>query len=370
MNNQRGLKWNFFEPDVIPAWVAEMDYPLAPPIAAALHEAVDRSDTGYPYDSIMAETGVAASQFWAERYGWRVEADRVHHVPDVVEGLRRAIVHLTRPGTPIIVPTPAYFPFFSVAERAGRGRIDVTSKCDQEGRWTLDLDGIERAFREGAGSLVLCHPWNPVGRSLDHSELEEVIALASEYDARVLSDEIHGALTLPGSSHIAAASVDPDVVVTITAASKAWNIPGLKSAHVVLTNDSDHEIWSSYFTPDKLGVSTFGLVASEAAYSRGRSWLDSTLARLDHNRALLDELVGEHLPKATMRPPEATYLAWIDLSAHGWDRPAAHLLETARVGFSEGADFGAGGAGHVRFNFATTPELINEIVLRMAGALN
>lgn len=371
MTTQRpaGLKWNYFAPDVLPAWVAEMDFGLAPSIAEALHAAVDRADTAYFYPAAAEATARAAARFWGDRLGWSVEPERVAHVPDVIEGIRRAIVHLTRAGAPVIVPTPAYFPFFSMVERAGREMIGVRSIRGDDGRWSLDLDGIDRAFASGGGSVVLCNPWNPVGRSLSEEEIRSTIEIASSHDGRVLADEVHAAITYPGHRHQVAASFDPETVITVTAASKAWNLPGLKAAHVVLTNDTDLEVWSSYFTPDKVGVGTFGLFASEAAYSGGRDWFDQVLTRLDSRRALLTKTLAELLPDAGYAGTEATYLAWIDLSAYHPDCPGAHLLDRARVGLSEGASFGAGGEGHVRLNFATGEAVLLEILERMAVAL-
>lgn len=366
---RRSLKWTQHGPDVLPAWVAEMDFGIAAPIAAALHEAVDVAATGYPSPAAETEVAGAASAFWQQRFGWSVGPERVAHAPDVVEGLRRAIVHLTKPETPVVIPTPAYYPFFSMVERAGRAMVSAPSRRDDDGRWRLDVDAIAAALRDGAGSVVLCNPWNPTGRCLDAEEVGAVIDVARAQGARVLADEVHAALTYPGSTHAVAAALDPETVVTVTAASKAFDIPGLKAAQVVLTNDRDVEVWSEYFTPDKTGVGMFGLIASAAAYSKGGPWLDGVLEHLDGLRSRLMSLLAEHLPQATCPVPEATYLAWIDLSAYQLENPAAHLLEQAKVALSEGAPFGPGGEGHVRFNFATDDEVLIEIVARMASAL-
>ncbi|MEX2323565.1 MAG: aminotransferase class I/II-fold pyridoxal phosphate-dependent enzyme [Acidimicrobiia bacterium] len=366
---RRSLKWTQHGPEVLPAWVAEMDFGIAAPVAAALHEAVDDAATGYPSPAAEAAVAAAASAFWEQRFGWSVDPGRVAHAPDVVEGLRRAVVHLTEPETPVVVPTPAYYPFFSMVERAGRTMVGVSSRRDDDGRWRLDIDAIAAALRDGAGSVVLCNPWNPTGRCLDTEEVAAVIDVARAHGARVLADEVHAALIYPGSTHGVAAALDPETVVTVTAASKAFDIPGLKAAQVVLTNSRDLEVWSGYFTPDKAGVGTFGLVASAAAYSDGGPWLNEVLGRLDGLRHRLVSLVEEHLPRALCPLPEATYLAWIDLSAYLSESPAAHLLEHARVALTEGAQFGPGGEGHVRFNFATDDEVLVEIVARMASVL-
>lgn len=364
-----GLKWSSHDDDVLAAWVAEMDYGLAPAIADALRAAVDRGDTAYFYPEVDRAAARAACGFWADRFGWEVEPERVMPVPDVVEGIRRAIIHLTRPGSPVVLHTPVYYPFFSMVERAGRELVEVACRPDPDGRYALDLDGIDRALAEGAGSVVLCNPWNPTGRVFTESEVADLVGLAAAHSARVIADEVHAPLVRSDLRHVPAASLAPDTVVTVTSASKAWNIPGLKAAQVVLTRDSDLETWTSYFTPDKVGVGTFGLVANAAAYAAGREWLDEVNGRLDANRALLDDLLSRHLPDVGCFPPEGTYLAWLDFRRHGLDDPAAYLLEHARVALTGGGPFGVGGAGYARLNFATYPAILTEIVERIAAGL-
>lgn len=364
-----GLKWTSHEPDVLAAWVAEMDFGLAPPVAQALHSAVDRGNTGYQYPAAEEEAAVAATDFWSERFGWKVDASHVFPAPDVIEGIRRAIEHLTEPGSSVVLHTPGYFPFFSMVERAGRDIAEVPSAPDPRGRYRLDLDGIEKAFADGAGSIVLCNPWNPTGRSFSEDEIVELLDLAGSKGARVIADEVHGPLTLAGATHTPAASHDPDLVVTVTSASKAWNLPGLKCAQVVLTNDHDRAVWEDYFTVDKVGVGTFGLLGNAAAYAEGGEWLDGILPRLDANRRLLDELMAELLPAVGFLPPEATYLAWLDFGRYGFEDPAEFLLAKARVALTSGQPFGTGGGGHARLNFATPAPIVSEIVERIAGAL-
>lgn len=364
-----GLKWNAHPPDVLAAWVAEMDFGLAPAVGESLHAAVDRGDTGYPYPQAERDMAEAAVGFWSERLGWEVDADRVFPAPDVVEGIRRAIVHLTRAESPVVLHTPIYFPFFSMVERAGRDLIEVPCQRDSEGRYRLDLEAIEEGLAAGAGSLVLCSPWNPTGRSFSREEIDEVAKLAASYGSRVIADEVHAPLTYPEGTHEAAASRHPETAITVTSASKAWNLPGLKCAQVVLSNDEDIDIWADCFTPEKVGVGTFGLVANAAAYSRGREWLGDVLGRLQGNRALFEELVTSSLPEALYTSPEATYLAWLDMRPYGVEDPASVFLERGRVAVTSGEPFGIGGAGHIRFNFATDPEIIVEAVARMASVV-
>lgn len=366
---KNSLKWSYYDPDVLPAWVAEMDFGLAPAVSQALHDAVDRGDTGYHSERAMEATAEAAVTFWASRLDWRVDSSRVFAVPDVVEGIRRAIAHLTQPGSPVILPTPAYYPFFSMVERAGREFVQVPGLVDAEGRYTLDIDGIDREMARGAGSVVLCNPWNPTGRVFTADELSALIEVVASHSGRILSDEIHASMVHPDSTHIAAAGFAPEVLITVTSASKAFNLPGLKCAQVVLTNDRDAEIWSEFFTLPKIGVGTFGLIANTAAYADGGDWLDQVMVRLESNRQVLGDLVETQLPGVRYRSPEATYLAWLDFGSLGHVAPADHFLEHARVGLNEGSLFGIGGEGHARLNFATSEDLLVQMVERIAAVL-
>lgn len=364
-----GLKWTGIDQDVLGAWVAEMDYGLAPAISEALHDAVDRGDTAYFYPGIERDAARAARDYWSDEFGWQVEPERVFPVPDVVEGIRRAVMHLTEPGTPVVLHTPVYFPFFSMVDRAHRELVEVPSLRDRDGRYRIDIDGLDRAFQNGAGSIVLCNPWNPTGKSFTEEELGEVVAVADTHGVRVISDEIHAPLSYDGTKHIPVASLAPNTVVTVTSASKAWNLPGLKCGQVVLTNDDDASRWTSYYTPDKVGVGTFGLIANAAAYEGGRQWLTEVMGTLTDNRRLLGELMDEHLPEVGYVEPDATYLAWLDFSRHGLDDPAAFLVERAGVALTGGMPFGVGGEGHARLNFATYPHILTEVIERIAGAL-
>ena len=364
-----GLKWNQYPDDVLPAWVAEMDFGVASPIARALEAAIERGDTGYPYPALEKDTAEAARDFWSQALGWNVSPERVFAAPDVIEGLRRAIVHLTRPGSPVILHTPVYYPFFSLVERAGRDLIEVPSSRDDSGLHRLDIDGIDRALEDGAGSIVLCNPWNPTGRCFDADEIGRLVEVVRTHDGRILADEVHAPLTYSGVIHTVAATLDPEIVVTVTSASKAWNIPGLKCAQVVLTADADAERWSAYYTPEKVGVSTFGLIANAAAYADARGWLAGVRERLAVNRSLLTDLIATHLPRVGYVPPQGTYLAWLDFTPHGLADPAGYFLEHARVALTDGGPFGASGAGHARLNFATTPQILTEITERMGAAL-
>ena len=364
-----GLKWTFYDEEVLPAWVAEMDYGLAPSIVAALHDAVDRGLTGYPFPDAEAAVATAATDYWADMFDWKVDPSWIFAAPDVIEGIRRCIVHLTKPDSPVVLHTPVYFPFFSMVERAGREIFEVPSPRDPDGRYSLDLVGIEEGFKAGAGSVVVCNPWNPTGRVFTRPVLEEVVDLAARYDARVIADEIHAPIIYDGEHHVPIATIDSERTMSVNAASKAWNLPGLKCAQVVLTNEDDRAIWESYFTMDLVGVGSFGLIAGEAAYSGGREWFEDVLARLHTNRDLLIDLAATHLPEARIHPPEGTYLAWMDLSAYGLDDPAEFILHEGRVALTAGKVFRGNSSQFARVNFATEPEVLIEMMERIGTAL-
>ena len=369
-DNRVGLKWTYFDENVLPAWVAEMDFGLAPAIEDALHDAVARGNTGYIYPDLIDETAVAATEYWSSKLGWDVAPSRVFAVPDVVDGIRRAIEQLTKPDSPVVLHSPAYFPFFSMVATTGRDLVEVPSLEGPDGRYEVNLDGIEEAFARGAGSIVLCNPWNPTGQSFTADELRPILDAAASHGARVICDEIHAPLTYPGTEHVPAAALDPETVITVTSASKAWNLPGLKCAQVVLTNDDDVARWSEYFTFERtIGVSTFGLVANKAAYREGQPWLDDVMGILDTNRGVVAEHL-EHIPVVNYRPPDATYLAWLDFRPCGLASPTEHCLEYGRVALTDGAPFGEGGAGFARLNFGTSTETLHEIMERIAAAVS
>jgi cystathionine beta-lyase len=366
------LKWTAF-PEAIGAFVAEMDFGLAPAVTAALHAGVDRGVTGYLPPALGADLAAATAEWHRDRYGWEVPAAQVHPLADVLSALRMAILHFSAPGSAVIVPTPAYMPFLPVPAALGRAVIQVPSIVE-DGRHRLDLDGIAAAFEAGGGLLVLCNPWNPVGRVLTREELLGVSEVVEAHGGRVFADEIHGPLVFPEARHIPYASVSPAAAahsVTGTAASKAWNLPGLKCAQLILTNDADEARWAEVGPWAGHGPSTLGVLASTAAYRDGRDWLDAVLERLDGNRAVLGGLLGEHLPEVGYTMPEGTYIAWLDFRQLGLaESPADFFLREAGVALTDGSACGEAGAGQGRLIFATPRPILEEIVHRMAAAVH
>ena len=239
-----GLKWTMF-PGKIGAFVAEMDFGCAPAIAKALHESVDDGLFGYLPPAVSEAMSEACAAWQKSRYGWDVPAARVHPLPDVIKGLEVAIEHFSAPGSKIVLPTPAYMPFLSVPPTLGREIIQVPMLV-RDGRYEFDLDGLDRAFHDGGGLLILCNPYNPLGRVFSREELLAVSDVVERNGARVFSDEIHAPLVYPGGQHVPYASVSEVAAshtITSTSASKAWNLPGLKCAQIIISNDADAEVW-------------------------------------------------------------------------------------------------------------------------------
>ncbi|HEY2519924.1 MAG TPA: aminotransferase class I/II-fold pyridoxal phosphate-dependent enzyme [Streptosporangiaceae bacterium] len=371
LRRRGSLKWTFAGPEVLGAFVAEMDFGTAPAVADALRDAMARYAYGYLTPAAASEmsAGVAA---WLAGRGWAVDPARIKPLPDVIKGLEAAITLYSRPGSPVVLPTPAYMPFLTVPPALGRQIIQVPMVTDG-GRLVLDLDGIAAAFRAGGHLLILCNPCNPAGRVYTAGELRAVAAVVDAHGGRVFADEIHAPLVYAGHRHVPYASVsDPAAGHTITAlsASKGWNLPGLKCAQLILSNEADEPVWAESAVLYERGTSTLGVVANIAAFAHGQDWLAGVLGYLDGNRTLLADLLAERLPAVRYRLPEGTYLAWLDCRPLGLgDSPGRFFLDRARVLVTDGPAFGDAGRGHVRLNFATPRPILTRIVDQLAAAM-
>ncbi|MGV0627797.1 MalY/PatB family protein [Mycolicibacter minnesotensis] len=368
---RRTIKWNHFDPDVLPLWIAEMDFPTAPPILDALRECVADEEFGYP--ALASDTLVVALTQWCQtRYGWPARPEWVRVVPDVLKGMEVVIEFLTRPQSPVVLPVPAYMPFFDLLTVTGRQRVEIPMALQESGRYLMDLDALDAAFAAGAGSLILCNPNNPLGTAFTAEEIRAIVDIAARHGARVIADEIHAPLVYD-RPHVAAASVSPaaaDTVVTLMSASKGWNLPGLMCAQVILSNQRDADAWDRINMLHTMGAATVGIRANIAAYRHGGGWLDELLGYLRANRDHLSRKLPAAVPSVRVSHPEATYLAWVDFRELGLPaEPAEVLLSDARVALSPGIPFG-GGPGFARLNFATTRAILDRAIEAMATALN
>jgi cysteine-S-conjugate beta-lyase len=366
-------KWTAPGPDGFGAAVAEMDFGAAPVVTSALARLSHDARFGYLAEAMVDDLARACADFQARRYGWAVDPAQVRHTPDVIKALEVAITHFSRPGSPIILPTPAYMPFLQVPGYLGREIIQVRMCDDGLGRFALDLDAIDEAFRAGGDLLILCNPYNPLGRVLDAAELAAVTVVVDRHGGRVFADEIHAPLVYAPVRHLPYASTSSTAAahtLTATSASKAWNLPGLKCAQVILTEPADRRRWDEVAILASRSTANPGVVANTAAYEAGEPWLAEVLAYLDESRQLLAELLADELPAVRYRPPDGTYLAWLDcrdLELAG--SPGELIHERSRLLVVDGPAFGAGGPGCVRLNFATPQPVLREMVERMAYAL-
>jgi cysteine-S-conjugate beta-lyase len=368
------FKWTAPGPDGLGAAVAEMDFGAAPPILDALAGLSATANFGYLPHYLAEEMAEACAGFMARRYRWHTDPADIHPIPDVIKGLELAITHFSRPGSPVILPTPAYMPFLIVPRFLGREIIQVPMLDDGTGFFTFDLAAIDAAFRAGGQLLIFCNPCNPLGRVFRADEMAQLTAVVDRHGGRVFADEIHAPLIYPGQRHIPYAATSQTAAghtLTATSASKAWNLPGLKCAQVVLTNEPDRQRWADMGVFASHGASNPGVVANIAAFRYGEPWLDEVLGYLDDSRRLLADLVRQHLPGVRYRPPDGTYLAWLNCTALDLPRTPGELItDRAHITVVDGPAFGIAGAGAFRLNFATPQPILVQMVEQIAAVLN
>jgi cystathionine beta-lyase len=348
-----------------------MDFGTAPAVRETVRRAAEGAGLGYLPTRSLVALQEAFAAFARDRFGWQVSPDDVRPVADVLTALQAAVRLTSRPGSPIVLPTPAYMPFLTLPGALDREVLQVPMRYEG-GRYSYDLEALDAAFAAGGHLLVLCNPHNPVGRVLEREELLAISEVVERHGGRVFADEIHAPLTYPGHQHVPYVSVSPAAAAhTITAmsGSKAFNLPGLKCAQLVLSSDADRELWrrGGHLYEDQ--ASTLGALAATAAYAEGAEWLDDVITYLDGNRHALTTLVQEHLPGVRYHEPEGTYLAWLDLAGTGIEDPAHFFRRHADVAATSGSACGAAGRGFLRLNFATSRPILAEALVRMGEAL-
>lgn len=371
LDRPESRKWSLV-PGAIGAWVAEMDFGVALPVAEALRRAISDEDLGYLSPALAHRMALSTAAWMQREYGWAVDPARVHPVSDVMAALGVAVRDFAPAGSPVIVPTPAYMPFLTYLPTLGHPVIEVPGVDTADG-WRHDLDGIDAAFASGARTLVLCNPHNPTGAVLPRSELAAIAEIVDRHGGRVFADEIHAPLRYGSARHVPYASLDERTArhtITGTSASKAWNVPGLKAAQLILSSDADQEVYRRNGFAVQHGASTLGVIAAIAAYDHGAPWLRDVMAYLDAARTDLAELLQEHLPGARYRVPDATYIGWIDASGLALPgSPAEFFREHAGVVLTDGRLLGRGYEQHVRMVFATPRPILAEAVVLMKDAL-
>ena len=372
LHSRHGVKWQKYGPDVIPAWVADMDFLPPAPIRRFMTEAIDAGDIGYAPK--VAETRFARlfAERAATRYGWTLRPERVQPLIDVVQGIYIALQVYSEPGDGIIIQTPIYPPFLQAVEETGR-RLDENPMVRRAGGYEIDFDALQSAIDERSRILMLCSPHNPSGRVFGRSELERIAQIAIERDLIVISDEIHSDLLFDGREHIAFASLGAEIAertVTFNSASKAFNTAGLRVALVAFGSQALQDRFNT--VPERVlgGHNCFGTEATCIAWEQCADWLQACTAYLQSNRDYLFERLASEAPGVIAHSPQATYLAWLDCRELGLNaNPFEHFLERAKVGFSDGLTFGEQGRGFVRLNFATPRAVLAEIVDRFVEAI-
>lgn len=364
------VKWTYAGPDVLPAFVAELDVAPCPAVADALREGVNRGSFGYPALDSASGLPEATAAFIGRRFGWAVDPELVLSTGDVMAGVMLVIRHLCGPGG-VVVPVPSYPPFLLGVPYVGRELILVPMLEPSGGAgYRLDIGRIDAELAAGAQTVLLANPHNPTGRVFTRAELEELRDVVTRHGARVISDEIHAPLVYDGHTHIPYATLEGTAghVTTLVAASKAWNLPGLKCAQIVFGSRAELTTLQSDAWIGNHGVSPMGVIATIAAYTSGEAWLDALVASLQARRDQLAELLGTHLPALRWTPPEATYLAWLDARSLGLDDPGDVALRQGKVFPQSGARFGEGYEGYVRLNFGTSSERLDRLVKGLVSA--
>ncbi len=372
LRGRPGAKWQRYGPDVLPLWVADMDFEPPPPVLAALTGQMATGDLGYSMKPDPSPVAVAFASWMSRRHGWEVDPRDVMVTQDVIQALQTSIHLFSEPGDGVAIQTPIYPPFLASVESMGRRLVDNPLRRGAGG-YELDAEGLRASLEvESCSILLLCNPHNPTGRVFSVEELSALAELAVEFDLTVISDEIHADLVFPGSVHTPFASLPgtAERTVTLNSATKSFNIAGLRCAVAHVSSGRLRDRFGSLPGHIFGGVNVFGARATEAVWTEGAEWLADLMDHLGKMRELVVEGVGDHLPGAEIIAPEATYLSWID--CRGMElpvEPSRFFLKEAKVALNPGPDFGSHGGGHVRLNFATSSEVIGEAFERMAGAL-
>lgn len=366
------VKWNKYPEDVLPLWVADMDFMSPEPVIRALRERLEHGVFGYPKDLPQLKEVVVDRM--EKRYNWRILPEEMIILPGVVSGFNVACQALATPDGSVLVCPPVYKPILEAPAHAGMNRQEIELKQGAGGQYQIDNDAFKAALTDDVRLFLLCNPHNPVGKVFKREKLEVMAATCLEKGVVICSDEIHNDFVYPGHKHIPIASISAEVAentITLLAPSKTYNLAGLKCSVVIIQNAHLRKIYKKTFRGLVGWVNVFGLVAGLTAYREGQDWLDQLRVYLEANRDFVYEFVSQEMPGVKMVRPEGTYLAWLDCrqtSING--NPYKFFLEKARVALVDGEVFGKGGSGFVRLNFGCPRFVLEEALERMKRALN
>lgn len=372
--DNRNAKWSKYAAETLPAWVAEHDFRPPDPVIDAMRTTLDRGDFGY--HDLEDDVGTAFARWAIERYGWRPDPDFVHTCVDVLQGVTAAVTALAEPGSGVILTPPIYHIFLQICPTSDRRQLEWLMRRDPEQGWHLDPDDLEALVRREPDARVLlwCHPHNPTGWVADPAVLARIVELAHAYDFYIVSDEIHADLVYPDSSArftpMLSVPGAAERVVTVTSPAKTFAMSGLRCAVTAYGDRDLRRRVRQAHPPLLLGhAARTGIDATVAAWTHGAAWTDGLVAYLHSLRDHLASRLAAEAPEVVFHRPDSTFLAWLDVSACNLgDAPAARLLERGGVAFSEGSEFGTNGDGHVRLNFGTSREVLDEILDRLTHA--
>lgn len=365
------VKWGLYGEDVLPLWVADMDFPSPEPVIRALRERVEHGVFGYGMPP--QELGEVVVERLHRLYDWQVSPEALFFVPGVITGFNLTGRAVTSPGQGMLVQTPVYEPILQAPGNAGLTCDEMALTRGSDGGYGIDFDAFEAAVTDQTRVFLLCNPHNPVGRVFRREELERMAEICLRHDMIICSDEIHSDLVFSGHRHVPIAALAPEIAertVTLIAPSKTYNVPGLKCSVGIATNDALRRRIEASRAGLVPGVNVMGYVAALAAYRDGGPWLGEVLSYLEGNRDFALAYVREHLPGISAGPVEGTYLAWLDCREAGLPGgPYRFFLKHARVALGDGTSFGRGGEGFVRLNFGCPRAMLEEALDRMKTAL-
>ena len=370
-------KWSVYDEDVLPMWVADMDFASPQPIVDALAARIQHGNFGYGLPP--KELGEAICARMEQLYGWQVTPDQIVYLPGLVSGLNAVARSIGKAGDGVLATTPVYGPFLSSPANQGRAlHVAELAKVttDHTLRYEIDFDAFQSAIRPNTKLFMLCHPHNPIGRAWNVDELASMAEICAGHDMVICSDEIHCDLLLDGTVHTPLAALDPEIAartITLMAPSKTFNVPGLGMSFAIVQNEALRKQMEKGMAGIVPNTNLLGYTAALAAYTQCDDWLDDMRVQLTANRDMVTDFVKENLPGIRVTVPEATYLSWLDCTSlaipDSFDSPADFFMKEAKVAMNDGAWFGKGGAGFVRLNFGTSPELLMEGLTRIQRAV-
>ena len=365
------IKWHYYGDDVLPLWVADMDFLSPEPVIRALRERVEHGVYGYAQEP--KELRCVIVDWIARHYGWQVQPDWLVFTPGVIVGFNLACHAVTSPGDGVLIQTPVYPPFFQVPKNAGLGLTQMELSRGPDEYYTVDFDAFESAVADRTRVFLLCNPHNPVGRVFRRDELERMAEICLRHSLVICSDEIHCDLLYSGQRHIPVASLAPEIAertITLIAPSKTFNIAGLGCSVAIMPNHDLRQQYKAAHAGLVPHVNLMGYLATLAAYRDGQEWLDELLAYLEANRDFLLDYVLTQLPGIRTGKPEGTYLAWLDCREAGIPgKPCDFFVREAKVALNEGEPFGKGGEGFLRLNFGCPRSTLTEALEKMRSAL-